>query len=93
MEKRPTSPSSFQNYKPGALTTPLSQRGWPTWLIYLLAVLGVVYILNPTAGFLEFIPDNLPIIGNLDDGVAFMLIWWGLIEFFEGKKGPKPPSE
>ena len=46
--------------------TPLSQRGWPTWLIYALAALGLGYVLNPTLGILEFIPDNLPLGGNLE---------------------------
>ena len=43
-------------------------------------------MLNPTAGLIEFIPDNLPIVGNLDEGVAVLLIWYMLLEFFEGKK-------
>lgn len=30
----------------------------------------LLYLLNPTAGFLEFIPDNIPIIGNLDEAAA-----------------------
>lgn len=30
-------------------------------------VLSLIYLLNPGAGFIEFIPDNLPIIGNLDE--------------------------
>jgi hypothetical protein len=68
-------------------TTPLSQRGWPIWLIYAAAVFGLVYILNPTMGIFEFIPDNLPLIGNLDEGVAFVLIWFGLVEYLEGRKG------
>ena len=41
------------------------------WLV--LGVIGMVsfiYLLNPTAGILEFIPDNLPIIGNFDDMIA-----------------------
>jgi uncharacterized membrane protein YkvA (DUF1232 family) len=73
----------------GPLTTPLSLRGIPTWLIYLMGVLGLLYILNPGAGFIEFIPDNLPIVGNLDDGVAIMLLWAALVEFFEGRKYQK----
>ena len=68
----------------GPLTTPLSVRGVPRWLTYLLTVVGIIYLLNPTAGLLEVLPDNLPIIGNLDEGVAMMLIWYGLVEFFEG---------
>ncbi len=35
-----------------------------------IAVLCAIYIFNPTAGFIEFIPDNLPIIGNLDEASA-----------------------
>jgi hypothetical protein len=69
---------------PSWLVTPLSARGWPVWLVYAMAILGVLYILNPTAGILEFIPDNIPFIGNLDEGVAFLLIYGGLLEFFEG---------
>jgi len=67
-------------------TTPLSQRGWPIWLVYLAAGLGLVYVLNPTLGLFEFIPDNLPLIGNLDEGVAFLLMWFGIVEYLEGKK-------
>ena len=73
----------------GGLVTPLSLRGVPVWAIYLMAVLGIVYILNPTAGVIEFIPDNLPIVGNLDEGVAFLMIWYALVEFFEGRKYKK----
>lgn len=69
-----------------AFTTPLTSRGWPLWLVYLMAVLGLVYILNPTLGILELVPDNLPIVGNLDEGVAFMLIWFGIVEFFKGRE-------
>ena len=69
-------------------TTPLSWRGWPIWLIYALAILGFVYILNPTFGVFEFIPDNLPLVGNLDEGAAFLLMWFGILEYFQGKKPP-----
>ena len=67
-------------------TTPLSKRGWPVWLIYAAAALGLVYVINPTMGIFEFIPDNLPLIGNLDEGVAFLLIWFGVVEYLEGNK-------
>ena len=36
----------------------------------LLGLICVVYLLNPTAGILELIPDNIPIAGNLDEGLA-----------------------
>ena len=41
-----------------ALSEPLSKYGWPSWLVYTLAVIGVVYILNPTLGVLELIPET-----------------------------------
>jgi uncharacterized membrane protein YkvA (DUF1232 family) len=68
------------------ISEPLSKHGWPSWLVYVLAILGVLYLLNPTFGVLEFIPDNLPIIGNMDEGVATMLILAGIVELIEGKK-------
>ncbi|MBN1247163.1 MAG: DUF1232 domain-containing protein [Anaerolineae bacterium] len=61
-------------------------RGIPVWVVYFLALLGAIYILNPTAGVLELLPDNLPFIGNLDEGVAFALLWYGLVELFETKR-------
>ena len=70
----------------GPLTTPPSIRGIPSWATYLAAVVGMVYLLNPTGGLIEIIPDIIPIVGNLDEGVAMVLIWYGLVEFFEGRK-------
>jgi hypothetical protein len=72
--------------KLGPLTTPLSLLGVPTWAIYLFAAIGLIYILNPTSGLIEVLPDNLPIVGNLDEGVAFLMLWYGLVEFFEGRR-------
>jgi len=69
-----------------ALSEPLSKYGWPSWLVFLLAIFGVIYLLNPTAGILEFLPDNLPFIGNLDESVAVMLVLAGIVELLEGKK-------
>ena len=37
-------------------------------------VVGVLYILNPTFGVFELIPDNIPYIGNLDEASAVLLI-------------------
>lgn len=39
------------------------------------ALFAVFYILNPTAGFIELIPDNIPVTGNLDEaGAVFIII-------------------
>ncbi len=42
--------------------------------IFLLGLLSLIYLLNPTAGFFELIPDNIPIIGNLDEAAAVTLL-------------------
>ena len=68
------------------ISEPLSSKGWPRWLVFGLGVLGLVYILNPTFGVFELIPDNLPIIGNLDEGIAYFLVMLGIVELIEGRK-------
>ncbi len=42
--------------------------------IFLLGLLSVIYLLNPTAGIFELIPDNIPVIGNLDEAAAVTLL-------------------
>jgi uncharacterized membrane protein YkvA (DUF1232 family) len=42
--------------------------------IVLAAVVSVIYLINPTAGLLEFIPDNFPILGNLDEAAAVLIL-------------------
>lgn len=69
-----------------AFFKPLSSRGVPRWLVFSLAIFGLIYVLNPTMGVFEIIPDFLPIIGNLDEGFAYILIMYGIIELIEGKK-------
>lgn len=44
-------------------------------------LVGVIYILNPTAGVIELIPDNIPFIGNLDEAAAVILIL-GALRYF-----------
>jgi len=66
----------------------------PVWLIYLLSIIGIIYLLNPTAGLLELIPDNLPVVGNLDEGAAALLVWQGLSEIINSRKNRnKNPNE
>ena len=73
------------------ITEPLSTKGWPRWLVLGLGLVGLVYVLNPTFGIFELIPDNLPIIGNLDEGLAYILVLLGVVELIEG--GKKPNSD
>ena len=54
-------------------------------------IIGVIYILNPTFGVFELIPDNLPYIGNLDEASAVILIMACLKEL--RKKEEDPPED
>lgn len=62
-----------------------------------LALLSIIYLINPTAGFFELLPDNIPFLGNLDEfGAAMILLnslkYFGfdLMGIFNGnKKTPK----
>lgn len=44
-------------------------------------ILGVIYIINPTAGVFELLPDNIPFVGNLDEAGAVWIILCCLREF------------
>ena len=39
-----------------------------------LGRIALLYLLNIGAGIIEFIPDNFPFIGNLDEGGAVVLL-------------------
>lgn len=62
------------------------EKRMPKWLIYLLSTVGFIYLLNPTFGLLELIPDNIPLVGNLDEGAAAILFWQGVSEFINSRK-------
>lgn len=38
-------------------------------------LIAIIYLLNPDAGIIELIPDNIPIIGNLDEVAATILLF------------------
>ena len=42
--------------------------------VALAGILAFLYIINPTAGIFEFIPDNIPLVGNLDEATATMVL-------------------
>jgi hypothetical protein len=42
--------------------------------IIFLALIALLYLLNPTLGIFEFLPDNLPLVGNLDEGLAVVIL-------------------
>jgi hypothetical protein len=64
------------------LTKHLSMRGW-----HFIIDIGRIYLfIKPGMGIFELIPDNLPFIGNLDEGAATMLIWYGIVEILEMRR-------
>lgn len=43
-------------------------------LVIIVMVISIIYLINPGAGIIELIPDVVPMIGNLDEGVATTLL-------------------
>jgi uncharacterized membrane protein YkvA (DUF1232 family) len=62
-------------------------------------LLSLVYLLNPGAGVFELIPDNFPIIGNLDEAAAVAIIlaafrYYGIdLTSFLSRRGVKDNSQ
>jgi hypothetical protein len=42
-------------------------------IMLFLGALAVLYMLNPTLG-IDLLPDNLPLLGNMDEGGAMILL-------------------
>lgn len=43
-------------------------------IVFCLGILSALYLLNIGAGVIELIPDNIPIIGNLDEAAATVIL-------------------
>ncbi|MBX2818892.1 MAG: DUF1232 domain-containing protein [Rhodothermaceae bacterium] len=52
-----------------------------SFIVAILGLVSLLYLLNPSMGFLELIPDVLPFIGNLDEGAAMTLLLMSLRYF------------
>lgn len=59
-------------------------------LVVLAGVLALLYLLNPTLGIFELVPDNIPFVGNLDEATATMVLLaalryfgWDLTDLFK----------
>lgn len=55
----------------------------------LSGLLGLIYLLNPGAGILEIVPDNIPFVGNLDEATATYLVLAALKRIFNIDLSPK----
>ena len=43
-------------------------------IVFCLGVISLLYLLNIGVGVIELIPDNIPFVGNLDEGSATILL-------------------
>jgi len=50
-------------------------------MMMVLGAAAVVYLINPTFGIFELLPDNLPLIGNIDEAAATTL-FIGVLSYF-----------
>lgn len=56
-----------------------------------LGLISLIFLLNPGWGVFFEIPDNLPIVGNLDEGAAALIFFWAVRTLLQ-KKPPEPPK-
>ncbi len=68
------------------------------FLVALAGLASLIYLINPTAGIIEIIPDNMPIIGNLDEGTAAAVLlaalrYYGVDLTGFLRKGIKEPED
>ena len=52
--------------------------------VMVLALFSLIYMLNPTAGIFELLPDNIPFLGNVDEGLAAFVLY-SCFEYFKGR--------
>jgi hypothetical protein len=53
--------------------------GWARTLAWGTIILGSVYLINPTAGIFELLPDNLPGVGNLDEAAVLFVMYSAML--------------
>ena len=54
---------------------PPEQPLWAKIVAWATIAAGSAYMINPTAGIFELLPDNLPVVGNLDEAaVVFIML-------------------
>jgi hypothetical protein len=53
--------------------------------LVILALSSIIYLLNPKAGIFEALPDNIPVVGNINEGLASFILY-SSIEYFRGRQ-------
>ncbi len=59
------------------MTTPNMKKSF----VVLAGILAFLYLVNPTFGLFELLPDNLPLVGNIDEATATMVLL-GALRYF-----------
>ena len=49
--------------------------------IAFVGLLSFLYLINPTFGVFELLPDNIPLVGNVDEATASMVLL-GALRYF-----------
>ena len=85
----PTGTRSAESFLADASKAVDKQVGRPLGSL-LLGLICLIYLINPSAGVIELLPDVLPVVGNLDEGVATIglviaLSNLGVISFENGR--------
>jgi len=78
----------FMNRQQGATASPHLAGGKSLrnpQLNALLGVLAIVYVISP----IDLVPDFVPILGWLDDG---LILWFGLSQALQAMRGGKEPA-
>lgn len=70
-------------------------KSFKSVFVAILGAVSLVYLLNPTLGVFELIPDNFPVVGNLDEATATAVLLASLAHFgldFRGLFGKRKES-
>ncbi|MDA1008289.1 MAG: DUF1232 domain-containing protein [Planctomycetota bacterium] len=76
---------------PNQTTIPPTAKNSSTWVTMTAVAVALgsgLYLVNPGFGLFEFLPDNLPVIGNIDEVVMTTAFLWSLATL--GFKLPGP---
>jgi len=70
-------PTDFVESQDGAQKPilPPEQPLWAKIVAWSTIAAGAVYMINPTAGIFELLPDNLPVVGNLDEAAVVFIMF------------------
>jgi hypothetical protein len=60
--------------EPQSPLLPVDRPTWAKGVAWATLAAGVLYLINPGLGVFELLPDNLPLVGNLDEAAAAFVV-------------------